>query len=149
MFGSLSEASGNVKNFAHQSCTEFEDGGNFTFVLGKSTLGSLNFTTNSYAQNMEGSITIIAEKATVKIGGKYLNAIEYLKSDSLKIENLPVSAPANDYGYYEGTMSNHDKVIDNVIRALKGDEEIMTTAQDGVEVVKMIEDLYKSAKVIS
>ena len=97
---------------------------------------------------MEGSITIIAENATVKIGGKYLNAIEYLKSDKVEIENIPISAPANNYGYYEGSMSNHDKIIDNVVRTLQGKEQIMTTAADGVEVVKMIEELYASAKEI-
>ena len=97
---------------------------------------------------MEGSITIIAEKATLKIGGKYLNAIEYLKSDTIKIEDLPVSAPANNYGHYEGSMSNHDKIIDNVVKTLLGEEKIMTNASDGVEVVNMIESLYSSAQVI-
>jgi len=148
LFGSLKNPNGIIRNCNHKDSTEFEDSGNFNFVLGESILGSLNFSTNSFQQNMEGSITIIAENATVKIGGKYLNAIEYLKSDKVEIENIPISAPANNYGYYEGSMSNHDKIIDNVVRTLQGKEQIMTTAADGVEVVKMIEELYASAKEI-
>jgi len=148
LFGSLKEPKGIVRNCNHKSSTEFEDSGNFSFVLGDSTLGSLNFSTNSFGQNMEGSITIIAEKATLKIGGKYLNAIEYLKSDTIKIKDLPLSAPANNYGHYEGSMSNHDKIIDNVVKTLLGEEKIMTNASDGVEVVKMIENLYSSATVV-
>ncbi|MBD81624.1 MAG: oxidoreductase [Crocinitomicaceae bacterium] len=145
LFGSWINVSGNIKNCAHQLSTEFEDSGNFTFILGESILGSLNFTTNSFGQNMEGSITIFAENATIKIGGKYLNAIEYIQSDSINADQLPISAPANNYGYYEGSMSNHDKVIDNVVKTLQGKEQIMTTARDGVEVVDMIEKLYSSA----
>jgi ribosomal protein L17 len=61
---------------------------------------------------------------------------------------LPVSAPANNYGHYEGSMSNHDKIIDNVVKTLLGEEKIMTNASDGVEVVNMIESLYSSAQVI-
>lgn len=148
LFGSLKEPNGIVRNCNHIDSIEFEDSGNFNFILGESTLASLNFSTNSFKQNMEGSITIIAKNATVKIGGKYLNAIEYINSDSVRIENMEISAPANNYGYYEGSMSNHDKVIDNVVNALQGKEKIMTSASDGVEVVKMIEQLYSSARKV-
>jgi hypothetical protein len=64
------------------------------------------------------------------------------------MKNLPLSAPANNYGYYEGSMSNHDKVIQNVINALRGNEPIMTSAHEGAAVVQMIEQLYNSAQWI-
>ena len=38
---------------------------------------------------MEGSLTIFAEKGTVKIGGQYLNELEYQNIDGYRIENLP------------------------------------------------------------
>lgn len=147
-FGAIVNPVGKISNLMHQGITEFEDSGSFVFEFENGGFGSLNFTTNSHNKNMEGSITIFAEKGTVKIGGKYLNAIEYFNASEFTIEDLPVSAPANDYGFYEGSMSNHDKVIENVINTLNGTEQIMTTASDGLAVVNTIEQLYNSAKTI-
>jgi hypothetical protein len=95
---------------------------------------------------MEGSITVFAENATIKIGGKYLNALEYQKTNGFDITDLPESGPANEYGYYQGSMSNHDKMIANVIDALNGRGKIMTNAIDGMKVVDIIERMYKAAK---
>ena len=67
---------------------------------------------------MEGSITIFAEKGTVKIGGQYLNTIEYQKLAAATLPHINISAKANDYGLYQGSMSNHDKVIQNVVDVL-------------------------------
>lgn len=74
-------------------------------------MGNLAFTTSAFNQNMEGSITIFSENATIKIGGKYLNTIDYQVTNGFDIENIAVSSPANNYGFYEGSMSNHDKVL--------------------------------------
>ena len=145
LFGSIKSVQGQVKNLAHQGITEFEDSGVFSFILEGGALGSLSFTTAACNKNMEGSITIFSENATIKIGGKYLNTIEYFESSKLQLEELPHSAPSNNYGYYEGSMSNHDKVVNNVIQTLLGKERILTSAKDGVEVVKMIEQFYSSA----
>lgn len=148
LFGGISGAQGIVANKNHGKMTEFEDSGTFNFQYKNGAIGSINFTTNTFKQNMEGSITIFSKNATIKIGGKYLNAVEYFQSDSFDMENLPLSAPANNYGYYEGSMSNHDKVIENVVETLLGKSKIMTSSRDGLEVVKMIEQLYNSAKWI-
>ncbi len=94
---------------------------------------------------MEGSITIFAENATIKIGGKYLNTIEYQSTDGFDIRDIPESGPANHYGDYEGSMSNHDKVIDNVIQSLQGKGAIMTNAYDGLKTVEIIEHIYHVA----
>jgi hypothetical protein len=42
-------------------------------------------------------------------------------------------------------MSNHDKVIDNVIQSLQGKGEIMTNAYDGLKTVEIIENIYQIA----
>lgn len=145
LFGELEEANGWMTNSRHQDLIEFEDCGSLSFSLSCGALGSINFSINATGKNMEGSITVFAENATVKIGGKYLNSLEYFESESLTVSGLPQSAPANNYGYYEGSMSNHDKVIDNVVQSLLGREEAMTSAQDGLRVVQMIEKLYEGA----
>ena len=130
---------------SHGDLIEFEDSGSFTFKIGESSLGSLQYTTTAFEQNMEGSITVFAEKATIKVGGKYLNTIDYQRTDGFDIEGLPESNPANDYGFYEGSMSNHDMMIDNVIKALMGEDEIMTNAEEGMKVISIIERFYKAA----
>lgn len=146
LFGEIKDINGQVSNASHQELIEFEDTGTFAFTFKNGGLGNLNFTTSAFKQNMEGSITIFAENATIKIGGKYLNTIDYQVTDGFDIEDIPVSSPANNYGFYEGSMSNHDKVIENVVNTLNGEEEIMTNSEDGMKVVQMISDLYAGAK---
>lgn len=146
LFGEIEGAKGAINNFNHKELVEYEDTGSFIFKLKNGALGSLNYTTCAFEQNMEGSITVIAEKATIKIGGKYLNTIDYQKTDGFDVKHLPASSPANNYGYYQGSMSNHDYVIDNVVETFNGRAEIMTNAYEGLKVVEIIEQLYQAAK---
>lgn len=97
---------------------------------------------------MEGSITVFGEKGTVKIGGQYLNTIEYQALEGTPIELPQNNKLPNQYGAYEGSMSNHDLVIENVVAALNGHAPMMTTAEEGREVVRMIEMMYAGAKTV-
>mgnify|MGYP003333999269 FL=1 len=94
---------------------------------------------------MEGSLTIFAEKGTVKIGGQYLNTIEYQQLEAAAIPNIYISAKSNDYGLYQGSMSNHDKVIQNVVDYLHHNQPVMTSAAEGRDVVAIIEQMYRGA----
>jgi hypothetical protein len=94
---------------------------------------------------MEGSLTLFAEKGTVKIGGQYLNELEYQDIKDFRIENLPAGNIANNYGSYIGSMSNHDKVYDNVIAVLHNNAQIATPAEDGLKTVEIIEKIYGTA----
>lgn len=132
------------KNFLHDKLVEFEDTG---VVIGEFEIGALctiNYTVNSHKQNMEGSITVFGEKGTVKIGGQYLNVLEYQSIDGFKIEGLPASRPANDYGFYQGSMSNHEKVYENVVEVLTKGGTIAANAFEGMKTVEIIERIYKS-----
>lgn len=149
LFGDIEVQSGMVANMNHQNLIEFEDTGHFIFQLKEhNALGQLSYSTSAYKQNMEGSITILAENATIKIGGKYLNTIDYQTTNGFDIEGLPVSNASNNYGFYEGSMSNHEAVISNAVAALKGREPIMANAYDGLKVVEIIEQLYAKAQWI-
>jgi predicted dehydrogenase len=142
--GTISSVQGAIANFAHQHNTEFEDTGSFVMQGANGSLINFNFTTAAYAKNMEGAITLFGEKGTVKIGGQYLNTIEYQQLEGEALPPINISAKNNDYGLYQGSMSNHDKLIDNVVRVLQHGEPIMTTASEGREVVRMIEMMYES-----
>jgi UDP-N-acetyl-2-amino-2-deoxyglucuronate dehydrogenase len=144
--GPVLNAAGRIENFAHKHNTEVEDTGSFVLTAANNTIISFNFTTCAYERNMEGSITIIAEKGTVKIGGQYLNTIEYQQLEGPALPHINITAKANDYGLYMGSMSNHDKVIQNVVNVLRHNHAVMTSAEEGREVVRIITQMYGGVK---
>lgn len=142
--GNVTQSIGRISNFAHQHNTEFEDTGSFVLNASNGSIVNFNFTTCSYEKNMEGAITIFAENGTLKIGGQYLNTIEYQQLKGAAIPAININAKNNDYGLYQGSMSNHDKLIDNVVGVLLKGQKIMTTAEEGRDVVGIIELMYRS-----
>lgn len=144
MIGDVKTAKGLSKNFAHQGVIEFEDTGVVALEFYNGAIGTINYTVNSYGQNMEGSLTIFAEKGTVKIGGQYLNEMEYQNIEGYKIENLPAGNSANNYGKYTGSMSNHDRVYENLIDVLKHGSSINTSSFEGLKTVEIIDKIYRA-----
>ncbi len=134
-----------INNFAHNNTIEFEDHGIVNMTFDNGAMGSIAFTINSFGKNMEGSITIFGERGTVKVGGQYLNELEYQKIEGYEIKHLAPGNPANNYGEYVGSMSNHDKVYENVIKVLQGKAKIATSGFDGLKTVEIIEKIYKAA----
>jgi UDP-N-acetyl-2-amino-2-deoxyglucuronate dehydrogenase len=131
------------KNFAHPAI-EFEDTGVVLFEMESGAIGSLNYTVNSFEKNMEGSFTVFAEKGTVKIGGQYLNELEYCNVAGIEKPDLPTGNPANGYGFYSGSMSNHDKVYENLMIALEDEGHEMAGAREGLKTVEIIEKIYNN-----
>ncbi len=136
------------KNFAHPSI-EFEDTGIVAFEMRSGAIGSLNYTVNSFEKNMEGSFTVFAENGTVKIGGQYLNELEYCHVAGVEKPNLPTGNAANGYGFYQGSMSNHDKVYENLMKALQNPSHEFASAEDGLKTVEIIERIYNETKTPS
>ena len=145
MFGDINHIGAIINNFNHQGIIEFEDSGVVALEFQSGALGTVNYTVNSYNKNMEGSLTIFGELGTVKIGGQYLNELEYQNIKNYRIQNLPSGNIANSYGTYQGSMSNHDKVYENVIDVLTGNGVIATNGFEGLKTVEMIEKIYQSA----
>lgn len=145
-FGDINKVSAQLNNFAHQGLIEFEDTGQVLLQFKNGIAGAMNYTVNAYRKNMEGSLTIFGEKGTVKIGGQYLNELEYQNIDGYNIKDLPAGKGANDYGNYSGSMSNHDSVYQNILDVLQHNAPIFTTAEDGLKTVEIIEEIYKFRK---
>ncbi len=143
--GPINDAYGRIENFAHRHNTEVEDTGSFVLKADNGAIVNFNFTTCAYERNMEGSITIMAERGAVKIGGQYLNTIEYQQLAAATLPHINITAKANDYGLYQGSMSNHDKVIQNVVNVLRHNHPVMTSAEEGRDVVSIIEQMYAGA----
>jgi UDP-N-acetyl-2-amino-2-deoxyglucuronate dehydrogenase len=148
LVGDVKNAHAFTGNYAHQGIIEFEDTGVVALEFYNGAIGTINYTVNSYQKNMEGSLTIFAEKGSVKIGGQYLNELEYQNIEGYKIENLPEGNKPNNYGNYQGSMSNHDKVYQNLIDVLQNGGTITTNAFEGLKTVEIIDKIYYSSKNI-
>jgi predicted dehydrogenase len=146
LIGDVEEVAAYMGNFAHDGIIEFEDTGVVIMKFTNGAIGTVNYTVNSFDKNMEGSLTIFGEKGTVKIGGQYLNELEYQQIQDYRIENLPEGNKANNYGNYTGSMSNHDKVYDNLIDVLTHNAPITTSSYEGMKTVEIIEKIYRAAK---
>lgn len=142
LFGDIMNIQGRFKDFNHENLTDFEDSGfvNFEFVNGG--IGCLNYSTSVWNQNLESSMTIIAENGSVKIGGQYMNEVEVCNIKDYEMPVLAPTNPGNDYGAYKGSAANHHYVIENVVDVLKGRSSITTNALEGLKVVDIIERMY-------
>jgi hypothetical protein len=94
---------------------------------------------------MEGSLTVFAEKGTVKIGGQYLNTLEYENVEEAPIGPLPAGNLSNEYGSYQGSMSNHDKVYENLLSILNENQAPGTTVFEALKTVEIITRIYEEA----
>jgi UDP-N-acetyl-2-amino-2-deoxyglucuronate dehydrogenase len=144
LIGDIKEAKSYFGNFAHQGVIEFEDTGVVIVKFYNGAIGTINYTVNSFEKNMEGSLTIFGEKGTVKIGGQYLNELEYQNIKDFKIENLPEGNKPNNYGNYLGSMSNHDKIYKNLIEVLTTGASIATSGFEGLKTVEIIDRIYNA-----
>jgi UDP-N-acetyl-2-amino-2-deoxyglucuronate dehydrogenase len=148
MIGDIMSAKAFTSNKAHKGIIDFEDTGVVAVEFYSGTIGTINYTVNSYGKNMEGSLTIFGEKGTVKIGGQYLNELEYQNIEGYEIKNLPAGNPPNNYGQYVGSMSNHDKVYKNIVEVLTREGIIATNGFEGLKTVEIIDKIYASSKIL-
>lgn len=135
LFGDIKNIQTKLRSFNHQHLTEFEDSGIVTFEFGNNSIGCLHFSTAVYEKNMESSITIVAENGSIKIGGQYMDNLEYCY-----IKNYTTPDLANS------NATNHHYIIQNVINVLNNKSNIATSASEGMKVVEIIERIYQSAK---
>lgn len=123
---------------------ETEDTGSAILKFRNGVIGTINVTMLTYPKNFEGSITILGEKGTVKVGGVAVNHIdkwefeEYDDDDRL-IEESNYNPP-NIYGL------GHLPYYQNVIAALKGETEADTDGRSGRKSLELIIAIYKSAQ---
>ncbi len=145
-FGAVKSVNAITRNSQHQGLIEFEDSGVVILEFEQGMIGTLNFSVNSFEKNREGSLTILGEQGMVKIGGEYLNTIEYSKFANYTLEELAQGAPANNYGHYQGSMSNHDKVYQSLVNHLLHNAPYYAPATDGLQTVALIERIYAAAQ---
>ncbi len=143
LFGDITDIQGKFADFAHKDLTDFEDSGFVTFRFLNGGMGAVNYSTAVWDKNLESSMTIIGSKGSVKIGGQYMDKVEYCHVKDYTMPELAPTNPANDYGAYKGSANNHGYIIDNVVDTLKGRNTMTTNALEGLKVVEIIERIYQ------
>jgi len=146
LFGDIKDIQAKFGYFSHQHSTDFEDSGLVNFNFTNGGMGCINYSTSVWDKNLESSMTIIGDKGSVKIGGQYMNEVEYCHIENYTMPQLDPVNPANDYEGYKGSAANHHYIIENVIETLQGRNSITTNALEGLKVVEIIERIYALRK---
>ena len=142
LFGNVDSVSAFTATMARK--IEAEDTGSAILQFRSGIIASINVTMLTYPKNFEGSITIIGEKGTVKVGGVAVNKIEkwefdeYDDDDRIAMDSNYV--PPNVYGF------GHNPYYRNVADVLLGKAEPSTDGRDGRKSVEIIQAIYRSAK---
>ena len=142
-FGDIKNIQAKFKDFTHAKTTDFEDSGVVSFDFLGGGMGALNYSTAIWDKNLESSITVIAEKGSVKVGGQYMNEVEYCHIQDYTMPTLAAVNPPNDYGPYKGSAANHHYIYENIVDVIQGKDSITTNAMEGMKVVEIIERIYK------
>ena len=146
LFGDITDIQGKYDDFIHENSTDFEDSGFVSFRFVNGGMGCLNYSTAVWDKNLESSLTVMGSKGSVKVGGQYMNEVEYCHIEDYEMPELQAANPPNDYGPYKGSAANHHYIIENVIETLKGQNSATTNALEGLKVVDIIERIYTLRK---
>jgi UDP-N-acetyl-2-amino-2-deoxyglucuronate dehydrogenase len=143
VFGDITNITARFRDFNHQGVTEFEDSGLVAFDLVRGGSGTLQYSTAVWERNLESSLTVVAEHGSLRIGGQYMDRVEYCHVRDYTLPELAPTNPANDYGTYQGSAANHVQVIENVVNTVQERCSATTNALEGLKVVELIERIYE------
>jgi UDP-N-acetyl-2-amino-2-deoxyglucuronate dehydrogenase len=123
---------------------ESEDTGSAILKFRNGVIGNINVTMLTYPKNYEGSITVIGEKGTVKIGGVAVNHIEKWDFENYDDDDKSIIEsnynPPNIYGL------GHLPYLKNVVNSILNEEEPLTDGREGRKSLEIIYAIYLSAK---
>ncbi|MES2150749.1 MAG: Gfo/Idh/MocA family oxidoreductase [Pseudomonadota bacterium] len=123
---------------------EVEDTGVLSLRWRNGALGSMNVTMLTYPRNLEGSITLLGETGTVRIGGVAVNEVQQWDFASSDPDDEKVREASYQttsvYGF------GHPLYYDNVIKVLRGEAEPETDGREGLKSLEVLIAAYMSAR---
>jgi UDP-N-acetyl-2-amino-2-deoxyglucuronate dehydrogenase len=123
---------------------ETEDTGIAVLRFRSGALGVIEVTVLTHPRNFEGSITVLGEKGTVKIGGTAVNRVEHWQfadyDDDDKLIESANTTPPTVYGF------GHEAYYRNVLAVLRGEATPGTDGREGRKSLELILGIYESAK---
>ena len=106
--------------------------------------GRCNVTNATFDTNVESSLTIIGSKGNVKVGGQYMEKLDFINMESeFDIPVFDRVTSANQYNYYRGSADKHDVFLQSVIECLKNDLPPEIGLEDELNVIHFIEQAMK------
>jgi UDP-N-acetyl-2-amino-2-deoxyglucuronate dehydrogenase len=123
---------------------QVEDTGVVSIRWRTGALGSMNVTMLTYPKNYEGSITIIGERGTVKVGGVAVNRIDHWEF----ADSHPDDAKVADASYETTSVYGfgHPAYYENVIQSLRGEAVPDTDGREGLNSLEILIATYLSAR---
>lgn len=123
---------------------EVEDTGVMAVRWRSGALGTVNVTMLSYPRNVEGSITILGENGTVRIGGVAVNEIQHWEF----ADSRPYDSSIRDANYETTSVYGfgHPLYYDNVIKVLRGESAPETDGREGLKSLELLIAAYLSAR---
>lgn len=123
---------------------EAEDSGVVSLRWRSGAMGSMNVTMLTYPKNLEGSITILGEKGTVRVGGLAVNQIQHWEfaephPDDAELESASYET-SSVYGF------GHPLYYDNVINVLRGEAAPETDGREGLKSLEVLTAIYRAAR---
>ncbi|MBU3740291.1 MAG: Gfo/Idh/MocA family oxidoreductase [Rhodoferax sp.] len=123
---------------------EAEDSGVAALRWRSGAMGTLNVSMLTYPKNLEGSITVLGETGTVRIGGVAVNEIQHWEFAETRAEDDGIKAASyattSVYGF------GHPLYYENVIQTLRGIAEPETDGRSGLRSLELLVALYRSAR---
>ena len=123
---------------------EVEDSGVAAIRWRSGAMGTLNVTMLTYPKNMEGSITILGEKGTVRIGGVAVNEIQTWQFADTRPEDAQVTSSSYQTTSVYGM--GHPLYYANVIDTLRGTAEPETDGREGLVTLELLIAMYLSSR---
>ena len=123
---------------------EAEDSGVAVLKFRSGALGVIEVNVLTYPRNIEGSITILGEKGSVKVGGTAVNRVEHWQFESYddddKLVDAVATTPPSVYGH------GHEGYYRNLLPVLRGTARADTDGRAGRKSLELILGIYESAK---
>lgn len=123
---------------------EAEDTGVMSLRLRSGALASVNVTMLTHKKNFEGSITLLGERGTVRVGGVAVNKIEHWEFDTPHEDDAKVAAAS--YGVESVYGPGHPLYYDNVINTLRGEAHAEVDGYEGLRSLEVLIAAYRSAR---
>ncbi|OWY39053.1 oxidoreductase [Xenophilus sp. AP218F] len=123
---------------------EVEDTGTVSVKWRSGALGSMNVTMLTYPKNLEGSITILGEKGSVRVGGVAVNEIQHWEF----AEPHPMDEDIKQASYATTSVYGfgHPMYYDNVINTMRGEATPETDGREGLKSLELLIAMYLSAR---
>jgi UDP-N-acetyl-2-amino-2-deoxyglucuronate dehydrogenase len=123
---------------------EVEDTGVMSLRWRNGALGSVNVTMLTFPKNLEGSITILGEKGSVRIGGVAVNEIQHWEFS----EPHEMDAEVKSASYETASVYGHGHPLyyENVVKTLRGEAQPQTDGREGLRSLELLIASYKAAR---